>query len=251
MVEIAERTAREQGALRVISVTVEIGELSGVVPEAVEFCFEACAKGHLHRGRKPAHRTHPRPGQVRRLRGGDRRRPLYLRLPRLRKLSPWRSCRAENSASEKWRSTRPCAPTAAVRLADHHHYHDHEHGHGHDRGPAEGTGRSASRRTSSPRTTAWPRPTGPFSAEKGLFVLNLVSSPGSGKTSILERTLTDLSGRLASPSSKGTSRPPTTPSASPPPASPSSRSTPEPAAIWMPTWSATAWSISTWKPPTS
>lgn len=30
--------------------------------------------------------------------------------------------------------------------------------------------------------------------DKGLFVLNLVSSPGSGKTSILERTLRDLAG---------------------------------------------------------
>lgn len=30
--------------------------------------------------------------------------------------------------------------------------------------------------------------------DKGLFVLNLVSSPGSGKTTILERTLKDLSG---------------------------------------------------------
>ncbi len=30
--------------------------------------------------------------------------------------------------------------------------------------------------------------------EKGLFVLNLVSSPGSGKTSILERTLKDMAG---------------------------------------------------------
>jgi len=30
--------------------------------------------------------------------------------------------------------------------------------------------------------------------EKGLFVLNLVSSPGSGKTTILERTLKDLAG---------------------------------------------------------
>jgi len=30
--------------------------------------------------------------------------------------------------------------------------------------------------------------------EKGLFVLNLVSSPGSGKTTILERTLKDMSG---------------------------------------------------------
>ncbi|MEN8730438.1 MAG: hydrogenase nickel incorporation protein HypB [Desulfuromonadales bacterium] len=33
-------------------------------------------------------------------------------------------------------------------------------------------------------------------AEKQLLVLNLVSSPGSGKTSILERTLTDLQGEL-------------------------------------------------------
>ena len=34
-------------------------------------------------------------------------------------------------------------------------------------------------------------------AEHQLFVLNLVSSPGSGKTSILERTLTDLKGDLS------------------------------------------------------
>ncbi|MFA5514768.1 MAG: hydrogenase nickel incorporation protein HypB [Desulfuromonadales bacterium] len=32
--------------------------------------------------------------------------------------------------------------------------------------------------------------------QQGVFVLNLVSSPGSGKTSILERTLTDLRGRF-------------------------------------------------------
>ncbi len=31
---------------------------------------------------------------------------------------------------------------------------------------------------------------------QGVFVLNLVSSPGSGKTSILERTLSDLRGRF-------------------------------------------------------
>jgi hydrogenase nickel incorporation protein HypB len=33
-------------------------------------------------------------------------------------------------------------------------------------------------------------------AEQGLLVLNLVSSPGSGKTTILEQTLTDLGGEL-------------------------------------------------------
>jgi hydrogenase nickel incorporation protein HypB len=32
--------------------------------------------------------------------------------------------------------------------------------------------------------------------DKGLFVLNLMSSPGSGKTSILERTIERLAGRL-------------------------------------------------------
>lgn len=33
-------------------------------------------------------------------------------------------------------------------------------------------------------------------SEKGILALNLVSSPGSGKTTILERTLADLSGEL-------------------------------------------------------
>ena len=33
-------------------------------------------------------------------------------------------------------------------------------------------------------------------SEKGIFALNLVSSPGSGKTTILERTLRDLSGKI-------------------------------------------------------
>ncbi len=45
IIEIAERHAREQGASRVLSVTVAIGELSGVVADSVIFCFEACARG--------------------------------------------------------------------------------------------------------------------------------------------------------------------------------------------------------------
>jgi hydrogenase nickel incorporation protein HypB len=35
-----------------------------------------------------------------------------------------------------------------------------------------------------------------FFARKGILVLNLMSSPGAGKTTILERTLTDLRGEL-------------------------------------------------------
>lgn len=41
VVDICRSTADGR---RVISVTLLIGELSGVVPEAVEFCFELCAR---------------------------------------------------------------------------------------------------------------------------------------------------------------------------------------------------------------
>jgi hydrogenase nickel incorporation protein HypA/HybF len=44
VVEICEQNAAGR---RVLAVTLEIGALSGVVPEAVEFCFEACVRGTL------------------------------------------------------------------------------------------------------------------------------------------------------------------------------------------------------------
>lgn len=50
IVDIADRTAREQQATRVLSVTVEIGALSGVIPDAVLFCYEACTQGTLLEG---------------------------------------------------------------------------------------------------------------------------------------------------------------------------------------------------------
>lgn len=50
IVDIALDTAREQGASKVVSVTVEIGALSGVIADAVEFCFEACSAGTLLEG---------------------------------------------------------------------------------------------------------------------------------------------------------------------------------------------------------
>ncbi len=44
VVEICERNAAGR---RVLAVVMEIGELSNVMPDAVEFCFEACTKGTL------------------------------------------------------------------------------------------------------------------------------------------------------------------------------------------------------------
>ncbi len=38
------------GGRHVLSLEVEIGELSSIVPEAVEFCFEACSRDTLLHG---------------------------------------------------------------------------------------------------------------------------------------------------------------------------------------------------------
>lgn len=50
LIEIAVKHARREHATRVNSLTMEIGVLSGVMPEAVEFAFEACSKGTLVEG---------------------------------------------------------------------------------------------------------------------------------------------------------------------------------------------------------
>jgi hydrogenase nickel incorporation protein HypB len=78
------------------------------------------------------------------------------------------------------------------------HHHDHHHDHKHDHKHAEKTSRTIrveedllaknNRLAASNRAH--------FAAAQ-LLALNLVSSPGSGKTSILERTLTDLKDKLA------------------------------------------------------
>jgi len=47
IIDICEQHA---GGRRVLSLDVEIGELSDVVPEAIEFCFEACSQGTLLEG---------------------------------------------------------------------------------------------------------------------------------------------------------------------------------------------------------
>ena len=47
IIEICEQHA---GGKRVIALDVEIGDLSGVVPEALEFCFDACSRDTLLKG---------------------------------------------------------------------------------------------------------------------------------------------------------------------------------------------------------
>lgn len=69
----------------------------------------------------------------------------------------------------------------------HHHHHDHHH--------EEATGKRVSVETDIlDRNNRLANNNRILLEQKGIFALNLVSSPGSGKTSILERTLRELHG---------------------------------------------------------
>jgi hydrogenase nickel incorporation protein HypB len=87
---------------------------------------------------------------------------------------------------------------------DHHHDHEHDHkGHKRDKHHHHHDHEEGSKKISvetailakNDRLAAGNRE---LFREKGVFALNLVSSPGSGKTTILERTLKDLAGKFKS-----------------------------------------------------
>src|SRR3972149_7018118 len=52
IVETVEYYSRKNNAKKVLTVILEIGKLSGVVPAALEFCFDVCIKGTLLQGAK-------------------------------------------------------------------------------------------------------------------------------------------------------------------------------------------------------
>ena len=72
---------------------------------------------------------------------------------------------------------------------DHDHHHHHHDGHSHDH--SHKTVLEVERDILQHNEVMAAKNRGYFEA-KNIFALNLVSSPGSGKTSILERTLKDL-----------------------------------------------------------
>jgi hydrogenase nickel incorporation protein HypB len=76
------------------------------------------------------------------------------------------------------------------------HHHDHDHDHGHDHGkaqPHQVLNLNTGILDANDRAAEQNR--GAFRA-LGLLVLNVVSSPGAGKTALLTKTLNELKGRL-------------------------------------------------------
>jgi hydrogenase nickel incorporation protein HypB len=71
---------------------------------------------------------------------------------------------------------------------EHHHHHHHEHHHDHGRGTIISLEKELLAKNSllGERNRGW-------LTGRGVLALNLVSSPGAGKTTILERTIRDLS----------------------------------------------------------
>jgi len=50
LVEIAAEHARAAGAKAILSITLEVGDLSGADPEALTFAFDVCSRGTLAEG---------------------------------------------------------------------------------------------------------------------------------------------------------------------------------------------------------
>ncbi|MBS1653519.1 MAG: hydrogenase nickel incorporation protein HypB [Bacteroidetes bacterium] len=71
-----------------------------------------------------------------------------------------------------------------------HHHHDHDHSHSHHKTVVE-----VEKDVLHENNLLAERNRGYFDA-KNILAMNLVSSPGSGKTSLLEKTLTDLKGQF-------------------------------------------------------
>lgn len=76
----------------------------------------------------------------------------------------------------------------------HHHDHDHDHKHDHDHGHVQG--RVDLQQSLLQKNDALAARNRAWLAGREVLMLNLVSSPGSGKTSLLERTIRDLKGKL-------------------------------------------------------
>ncbi|HJV66927.1 MAG TPA: hydrogenase nickel incorporation protein HypB [Geomonas sp.] len=78
---------------------------------------------------------------------------------------------------------------------DQHEHHEHHHDHGEAAGQAQRSGLKLQVETDIlAKNDRMAEANRLLFRQKGLFVLNLVSSPGSGKTTILERTLKDNAG---------------------------------------------------------
>ena len=81
-------------------------------------------------------------------------------------------------------------------IPEHKHDHDHDHGHGHSHTHDHPTKLIEVQQSILSRNQLLAERNRGFFKAKKLLVVNLLSSPGSGKTALIERTLADRGGKL-------------------------------------------------------
>lgn len=79
---------------------------------------------------------------------------------------------------------------------EHHHHHDGDHGHHHHDHDHEAEKEIVLEQDILQKNNLLAERNRGFFEAKNICTINMVSSPGSGKTSLLERTITDLKGEL-------------------------------------------------------
>lgn len=92
-----------------------------------------------------------------------------------------------------------CGICGCGDTGEHHHEHEHEHGHAPEHAHAAGLAPARMVRVEQDIMAANQRHADAnrtYFAERGIFVVNLVSSPGSGKTSLLVRTVAALKAEM-------------------------------------------------------
>lgn len=82
-------------------------------------------------------------------------------------------------------------PGEQLTAHDHHHHHDNDHDHDHDHDHAHSHSIDVQTNILNQNDVLAARNRGFFEGRQ-IYAINLVSSPGSGKTSLLEKTLKDL-----------------------------------------------------------
>ena len=249
IVAIVEEAAKGR---RVRRVTLEVGELSGVMSEAIAFCFDVVTAGTALEGAKPRNMRNRRSRALRvlrrRVRDRNAVRAVSLRFASVDPVE-WRGAEREVDRADGGcvmcghcgcgseadttvlnletgkKTTMGRDPHDDAQEHEHvhpdgtRHSHPHEHGHDHqdehDRenlhhghAHADGTSHLQGRDGTLPaevvaletrilaKNDALAQKNRAWFKGREILALNLVSSPGAGKTSLLERTIRDLSHEL-------------------------------------------------------
>ncbi len=200
VVEIALEETRKAGASRVRRIRLDIGVLSAVEPEAMRFCFAAASAGTAAEGAELTIDSVPGAGWC------DDCATTVALDERYRSVSPLRRFSGADDGRRRDEDTRTggCLMCSVCGCGDAKVEHRHDHQGLADFGAGAARvhvpGLSQERiikieRGILSKNDRLARDNRRAFAARGVFALNLVSSPGSGKTSLLVKTIEQLRGR--------------------------------------------------------